>query len=89
MPAYKVGEVYHMFDEREVRNCERCGAPFHPVRELQRFCSKNCHDHFYVEERRRALAAYRAQQRMASFFGSALQPTADELDKDNQLRRTG
>jgi hypothetical protein len=28
-------------------------------------------------------------QRMASFFGFAIQPTADVTDEDNQVRRTG
>jgi hypothetical protein len=52
-----------MIDERELRTCEHCRSPFHRVREAQRFCKKDCHDQFYMEERRRALAAYRAQQR--------------------------
>jgi hypothetical protein len=53
-----------MTDQREIRNCDRCGSPFHPVRERQRFCTTQCHDQFYMEERRRALAAWRAQRRL-------------------------
>jgi hypothetical protein len=62
-----------MIDSREVRHCERCGSPFHPVRELQRFCTKLCHDHFYTEEKREALAHWRAMQRHQKFFAT-LQP---------------
>jgi hypothetical protein len=69
--------------------CDWCRREFIPIREGHRFCSVECHDNSHIDERRRALAAWRAQQRMASFFGSAIQPTADEMDKDNPLRRTG
>jgi hypothetical protein len=55
-------------DNREVRICAFCGTAFHPVRELQRFHSKDCHDRFYVEERRKALEAYRAAQAARNFF---------------------
>jgi hypothetical protein len=69
--------------------CDNCGREFDRVRRSQHLCGRACHDQYFVEERRRALAAYRAQQRMASFFGSAIQPTADVTDEDNQVRRTG
>jgi len=76
----------------DLRNCERCGSSFHSVRVLQRFCSKVCHDLFYIEERRRALADYRRRQaleRSTSFFGPTMQPSAEEIDEDNQVRRAG
>jgi hypothetical protein len=57
-----------MIDAREIRECDRCGSPFHPVRVLQRFCSTHCHDQFYMEERRSALPAYRMQQRGSLFL---------------------
>jgi len=69
-----------MIDNREVRHGDRCGAPFRPGRELQRFCTKFCHDHFYTEEKRQALAAWRAQQRALSFF---------DADLNDATRNTG
>jgi hypothetical protein len=52
-----------MIDEREVRSCDRCGAPFHPVRAAQRFCCTECHDQYYPLERKQALAHWRQLQR--------------------------
>jgi len=67
-----------MVDEREVRHCDRCGTPFSPVRELQRFCSKDCHDQFYMEERRRALAHWREMQRQKIFGYRSTSSLEDE-----------
>jgi hypothetical protein len=47
----------------EIRQCDFCGSPFHPVRELQRFCTKDCHDSYYPQERKQALAVWREMQR--------------------------
>jgi hypothetical protein len=67
--------------------CSYCGREFELVRREQHLCSRACHDEFFVEERRSALAAWRAR---ASFFVFALQPTDEITDEDNQeLRRTG
>jgi hypothetical protein len=71
-----------MIDGREIRKCEHCGSAFHPVREAQRFHSKECHDQFYMEERRRALATWR---RGLYFFQR--DATLDGLDDEPQLRR--
>jgi hypothetical protein len=75
-----------MFDTRDIRECDRCGSPFHPVRELQRFCSKDCHDDFYTEEKRHALALWRAQQRAGAFFG-APSTTLDGPDEEVQSEK--
>jgi acetyl-CoA acetyltransferase len=40
-----------------------CGRVFERVRREQHLCSRECHDHWFVEERRRALAAWREMQR--------------------------
>jgi len=72
-----------MIDQREVRYCDYCRSPFHPVRELQRFCCHVCHDLYYPLERKQALAAWRAQQRMqqaAKFFSPP---------EDDQIRKVG
>ena len=55
--------------------CEFCGTAFTPRRWDQKFHSRECHDQWFAEERRRALAAYRRQQAMArsvSFFDTDL-----------------
>jgi hypothetical protein len=44
-------------------SCSYCGRVFERVRREQHLCSKDCHDSFFVEERRRALAAWREMQR--------------------------
>jgi hypothetical protein len=41
------------------RSCDNCGRDFEPMRGDQRFCQRACHDRYFIEERRRALAAYR------------------------------
>jgi len=69
----------------EIRQCDFCGSSFHPVRELQRFCTKDCHDSYYPMERKQALAAWRAQQRLqrtAKFFSPA---SAEE----DEIRKAG
>jgi ribosomal protein L37AE/L43A len=71
------------------KSCSHCRREFELVRREQHLCGRDCHHAWFVEERKRALAAWRAQQRIASFFGSTIQPTAEEVDEDNQLRRTG
>jgi len=76
-----------MKDQQEIRTCEYCGVAFHPARELQRFHSLDCNRQFYMRERREALAAWRLQQRAAAFFGSTVQPVADEMDEHNTIRR--
>ena len=74
-----------MIDSREVRTCDRCGSPFHPVRELQRFCRKFCHDHFYTEEKQQALVHWREMQRRQKFFGHPT--TLDEQDEAQPIKR--
>jgi DNA-directed RNA polymerase subunit RPC12/RpoP len=65
--------------------CSHCGRDFELVRREQHLCCRECHDQFFIGERRRAMAAWRSQQREASFF---VQPTQDD-DEDNRVRRTG
>jgi len=70
--------------------CDWCQRKFVPSRDGARFCCTACHDRYHIDERRKAIAAYRAQQRVerpVSFFCSALQPAADEMDERNTVRR--
>jgi hypothetical protein len=70
--------------------CDWCQRQFTPSRDGARFCCTGCHDRYHIDERRKALAAYRAEQRLersAYFFSSALQPAADETDEHNTVRR--
>jgi len=70
--------------------CDWCQRKFVPSRDGARFCCTACHDRYHIDERRKAIAAYRAQQRVerpVSFFSSALQPAADEMDERNTVRR--
>jgi len=68
----------------EIRQCDFCGGAFSPVREAQRFCSKDCHDSYYPLERKRALAAWR--QRQTAFF-NALDTTSSIDDEKLQPMR--
>ena len=70
-----------------IRACAFCGASFEPHRFDQRFDKRECHDQFYNEERKRALAAYRVQP--SSFFIN--HSTSDVQDEEIQpkARRTG
>jgi DNA-directed RNA polymerase subunit RPC12/RpoP len=43
--------------------CSYCGREFELVRKEQHLCCRDCHDAYFVEERRRALAAYREMKR--------------------------
>jgi hypothetical protein len=43
--------------------CSYCHREFERVRRYQHLCSRDCHDSYFVEERRRALDAYREMQR--------------------------
>jgi hypothetical protein len=43
--------------------CDQCGRPFERMRSCDRFCSPVCRYVFHVEERQKALAAWRAQRR--------------------------
>lgn len=45
------------------RFCDYCFGEFDPIRVDQRFCKRDCHDQYFMEERRRALAAWREMQR--------------------------
>ena len=60
------------------RVCECCGRQFNAVRWVQRFCGRDCHDLWFAEERKQALAAWRTQQRYASLFLNGLQPVDEE-----------
>jgi len=51
-----------------VRYCASCHREFEPWRIDQRLCGRECHDRYFVEEKRLALAAYRAQQRYPQMF---------------------
>jgi len=43
--------------------CEFCGEPYTPRQYNQRFCSKPlCRIEFYADERRKAVARFRAEQ---------------------------
>jgi hypothetical protein len=42
--------------------CSHCGREFERVRSWQHLCSRVCHDLYFMEERRQALAAWRKQQ---------------------------
>jgi hypothetical protein len=42
--------------------CEHCKGLFHRWRQNQRFCNAECNRAFHIEERRQALAAWRAQK---------------------------
>jgi predicted nucleic acid-binding Zn ribbon protein len=46
-----------------IRFCDYCSKEFEPIRYDQRFCKRECHDQFFMEERRRALAAWRGMNR--------------------------
>jgi len=70
--------------------CDWCHREFIPNRAGSRFCCTVCHDRYHIDERRKALQMYRAQQqieRSASFFSPAIQPAADETDERNTIRR--
>jgi hypothetical protein len=41
------------------RSCSYCGREFQPIRGDQHLCKRECHDAWFVEERRRALALWR------------------------------
>src|SRR5262245_4748830 len=83
-PCIRTTEVIRMLSS------DWCGKEFVVRREGSRFCSTACHDRYHIDERRKALAAYRAQQqveRTASFFNPGLQPVDDESDECNTIRR--
>jgi DNA-directed RNA polymerase subunit RPC12/RpoP len=44
--------------------CSHCRRDFEPIRKDQHLCCRECHDQFFVEERRKALAAWRRNRRM-------------------------
>jgi hypothetical protein len=44
------------------RNCDQCGKPFRAWRFDQRFCCVGCKNENFNDQRRQAMAAYRAQQ---------------------------
>jgi hypothetical protein len=44
------------------RQCDWCGAPFYQGRADHRFCSVTCGQLWHCDERRQAIAAWRARQ---------------------------
>jgi hypothetical protein len=72
-----------------MQSCDWCQREFVPSRGGARFCCQRCHDSYHIDERRKALAGYRAQQRLerASFFTRRLQPGVDETDESNRIGR--
>ena len=74
---------------KELRCCKYCGREYEPIRYDQKFCKRECLERYFIAERREAVAAWRAQQRVAYFFGSTVQPVDDETEEGNQIRRTG
>jgi DNA-directed RNA polymerase subunit RPC12/RpoP len=44
-------------------NCSFCGREFERVRREQHLCCRECHDQYFMEERRRALALWREMKR--------------------------
>jgi hypothetical protein len=71
----------------ELRECAWCRKQFIPIRFDQRFDCRTCLDRYFSREKQQAVAAYRSQQRMASFFCSTPQPADDETDESNPVRR--
>jgi hypothetical protein len=71
------------------RACDYCGTIYEPIRIDQRFCKRDCHYRWFLREKQEALAAWRKQKRMASFFASPLQPVDETTDEDTRIRRTG
>jgi hypothetical protein len=71
--------------KRPVIECSQCHREFTPIRVDQRFCSRSCLDRFYIDERRKAVAAYRQKQRMerATKFFSPVSgnPTGDDAHR--------
>ena len=54
-----------------IRECAWCGRQFAPVRVDQRFDCRECLDKYFVEERKRALAAWmEGPATWLSFFNS-------------------
>jgi hypothetical protein len=45
------------------RRCDYCGAPFYQGRDDHRFCTVECNRRWHVEERRAAIAFWRARAR--------------------------
>ena len=41
------------------RFCDFCGVEFEPFRADERYHERACHDQYFIEERRRALALWR------------------------------
>src|SRR6516164_7909471 len=56
------------------RVCDYCGREFEAVRQIQHLCGRECHDRYFHEERKQALALWRAQQRCANIFSPGTQP---------------
>jgi hypothetical protein len=73
-----------------IRVCDYCHREFEEVRQIQHLCGPECHDHYFRQERKQALKLWRAQQRVASFFGTTVKLLDDADDSDNQeLREAG
>ena len=66
-----------------IRDCAWCGRQFAPVRVDQRFDCRECLDKYFVEERKRALAAWRAQQR-GSLFLTPIHAKVWDAEENNQ-----
>ena len=69
-----------------ILKCGWCQRQFVKSRDGARFCCTACHDRYHIDERRKALAAYR-QMQGASLFFDGLQPSVDESDEDNNRER--
>jgi hypothetical protein len=80
--------LYRTTGDNGMAFCDWCQCQFTPIREGNRFCCQGCHDSYHIDERRRALAAWRAQQR-GSLFLTPMHAEVEEIDEDNPLRRTG
>jgi len=72
--------------EKQMMKCDWCHCEFVPGTAWGRFCSTSCHDRYHIDERRKAIAAYRAQQRVErslSFFTDDL----NDVTRNSQRRR--
>jgi hypothetical protein len=69
--------------------CAWCKREFAPTRIDAKYCCRTCLERHFIDERRRALAAYRAMQRQqrTSLFFTGSQLVDDEADEHNTIRR--
>ena len=70
--------------QRDKALCEYCSEQYKPIRRDQRFCSRACHNEWWIENRRQAIAAWARMHEKILRFDTTLDAEDDEMQSERR-----